>query len=535
MATELIPFGNLEEGGYDELAGGSPRAFNVLVDARATMRRRPGIVACDGVYSGTINAGGIYGVHVTNAGQVFAVGPRTGTFNQAPIYAVSATAAVEISHTLNTKLYGAGRPVFTETEMLLCVCAGNEIKRITHTDPAFPIDVLGMPAAINMNPSGAPNVMFVSGVSFASVAQLPASPLAAAGMQALPPFSTHTCINSSRLLANDSLIDKTKVRYSDPNTGTTDFSGHDTWTPGANTSGFFTAEANPDPVVALFENTNELFAFGSRSLQVFGPDPQLVFSTSSAIELGCGAPYSVVKRNQGFWWLDSKRRFVFSDGRAFDESIGNPVRPAVEGFATVSDCYGFSVIEGTVDTIVWVCPSAGRSFCYQPGVGWGEWAGWDDQRNNWTTLPITAHHQSSVDAVNLVGTADGRIGKLTRTASTDFGTRIRAYVETGFLDRGTSAKKRTREVRLTMRRGQTTGSSATGPLAYLSYRDSLGGWSSPLTVRLGTGSEFGTVIPFRNVGGPYRTRQWRFEFDGDDELVLVKVEEDFTVLSQVQE
>lgn len=539
MATDLIPFGNLLEAGYDEIAGGSPCAMNVIVDARATMRRRPGIATYSEAYTGVVTSAGLSGVYATNAGRIFAVSTPldsayvTNGYKESLVYLVSDTASALLSVDAGRKLYGPGRPVFAETESLLCIAQGNEIKRVTLTDPSLPIGILGLPVDTTITLSGLPENHYVSGQAFVSIATWPLSLDSTSGMTQLPPFSSHVIVNSSRILGNDSLIDKTKIRYSDVAQGVVDFTGHDTWLPGPNAAGFFTAEANPDPVVALFENTNEVFAFGSRVLQVFGPDPGFVFATSAAIELGCAAPYSVVKRNQGFWWLDAKRRFVFSDGRAFDESIGNPIKPVIDSFSTVSDCYGYSVTEGTIDCMVWTFPTAGRSFCYQPGVGWGEWSGWSEATDNWTTLPITAHHHNVNDAVNIVGTADGRIGKLTRTASTDLGVRIKAYVETGFLDRGTSAKKRTREVRLTLRRGQS--SSSTAPLGYLSYRDSLGSWSSPLAVSLGAGGDVGTVVRFRNVGGPYRTRQWRFEFDGSDELVLVKVEEDFDVIGQPQE
>lgn len=526
MPTDLIPFGNLLETGYEEIAGGSPHAFNVIVDSRATMRRRPGITTYAGAPSSVIDSAGIYGLYVTNSGMLFAVGAKA----ESNVYSVIATSAYNLSTNLRNKVYGPGRPVFAETEMLLCITQGNEIKRVTHVDSTLPIDALGVPAGDAVDPPGVPAVNFVTGTTFASLEQSPPNVLAASGMNAIPPFATHVVSHASRLLANDSLIDKTKIRYSDLASGITDFSGHDTWLPGPNTAGFFSTESDPDPVVSLATNTNDVFAFGARTLQIFSSDPTRVYATSAAIELGCSAPYSIVKRNQAFWWLDNKRRFVFSDGRSFDESIGNPIKPVIDTFTTVADCFGYLMVEGTTDAIVWTFPTAGRTFCYQPGVGWCEWAGWSEAKNTWTALPITAHHNSVKDAVNIVGTSDGHIGKLTRGANSDLGTRIRAYVETGFLNRGTSSKKSTRAVRLTLRRGQTTGTTA--PTGQLYWRDSLGAWEGPLSVSLGAGGDVSTVIEFRSVGGPYRTRQWRFEFDGtSDELVLTAVEEDFTILN----
>lgn len=477
MGTELVPFVNAQESGLEELAGASPSAMNVVCDTRGTVRRRPGIAAYSGAPAGVIDAAGIAGLYATLDGTLFAV---TAPNPALDTYHVTAGAATSIG-----AVDGTGRPVFAETEILLLIAAGSFPQKVELTG-TYNMSVLAGP----------------------------------------PPECSHILAQNLRLLANDTVVDKTKVRYSSISQGTLDYSGHEIWDPalGNPRAGFFTAEARPDPVVALGENTNEVFIFGSGTTQVHAPDAALVYAPVSAIEVGCSAPYGTVKVDADFLWLDHRKRFVRSNGRGFDPIGGASIQKTIDAIGTVSDVYGYHVAMGAVAATAWSFPSDGRTFVFQEGIGWGQWAGWDG--GNWTPFPVLSHHLRSGTGENLVGLTTGEIGVLSFDASTDLGTRINAYCETGFLDRGTSAQKQCVEVRVTIKRGHAT----TGePFGLLYWRDSLGEWESPLEVSLGASGDYETTVRFRSLG-VYRTRQWRFQFDGDPELILVKVEEDFEVL-----
>lgn len=461
--------------------------MNVVTDSKGTVRRRPGIGSYTRVLSGVIDASGISGVYITEAGDIYAVSASQPAGH---IYAITTLAATDISAAPGAFVRGGGRPVFAETEALLVIAAGAQIQKID----------LALKASSLLNGD--------------------------------PPQASHVIANSSRLLANDTVVDRTKVRYSSTAIGTTDYSGLETWDPATgNTAGFFTAEARPDPVVALAENTNEAFVFGSDTLQVFDPDPSLIFAPAATREVGCGAPYSIIKRDQDFYWLDHLRRFVHSDGRNF-EVISDPIKADLDAAdpqgnpRDLSDCFGYRVLMGPVDALLWTFPTDGRTYVYQAGVGWGQWSGWSDTKNNWITFMVTAHAIENATNANVVGLSDGRIGLLSTAFSTDFGVRINAYVVTGFVHHGTDARKHCISLRLALRRGQ----SATEARAQLSWRDNLGPWEAPIPISLGVSGETDVVVELRSLG-VYRRRQWRFSFDGDAELALVSVLEEFELLS----
>lgn len=476
MATEIIPFANLQESGLEELAGAGPSSVNVVTDSRAAVRRRPGIREYAGAPDSVIDSAGIVGLHSTLGGKLIAVGAASPSSD---VYIVDSSSA-----TLLGQIDGGQRPTFAETEILLVLAAGAYPMKIELTG-AYLMDYLG----------------------------------------GTPPQATHVVAHNLRLSLNDVAVDRTKVNYSEQAIGTTDYSGHEQW-PTSTTAagGFYTAEARPDPVVAIGENTNEVFVWGQTTLQVFVTDPNLVYAAVPSREVGCGAPYSPIKVKESFAWLDHQRQFVRSDGRSVEVVGGNAIHRSLEG-VTVSDCFGYRFLSGSVDALVWTLPTDGRTFVYQDGVGWGQWQ--SRVGGTWGQFAVTAHHLQAGTKKNLVGTADGRIGELTFDSQTDFGEAISAHVTTGFIDRGTSKKKRCAEVRLTLRRGEASGE----PTGLLSWRDDLGSWEAPIEVSLGRSGDFETTVRLPSLGA-YRTRQWRFQFDGEATLVLVKVEEDFEILEE---
>lgn len=475
MATDLIPFVNNQESGRQALSGAGYRAMNVIADVRGCVRRRPGITTFAGAVDAVVDAAGVVGLHVDGAGRLFAAG---GPSPASAIYYVTSANATSLG-----EVDGGKRPTFAETEILLCIAAGFRPRKIVLSG-ALPLSDIGD----------------------------------------VPPNCSHIIAQNLRLSANDVTVDRTKVRYSSQSIGTTDYSGHETWTvAGAGGPGFYTAEARPDPVVALVENTNEVWAYGAGTLQIFSPDPTLVYAPGPALEVGCSAPYSIIKRHGEFAWIDDERQVVLSDGRSM-EVISGPVQQDITDMDDVSGAFGYHVLLGECDAYVWSFPDDNRSFVYQTGVGWGQWQGWSGTA--WEPFAVTAHHLKSGTGQNIVGTSDGRVGQLSFDAQDDLGTRINAFIETGFLDRGTSKLKQCVEVRVTIRRGHATSGT---PIGWLQWRDTLGEWESPVEVSFGGSADYETTVRFQSLG-VYRTRQWRFQFDGEVELVLAKVEEDFEVL-----
>lgn len=474
--AEAIPFGSSQKSGLEAEAGAGVVSMNVYTDSLGAVRRRPGLVAYSGAPATAVDSGGIAGLYATDDGKVLAVGGGTKRW----IYELENGS----SRRLAQPLEGLGRPTFAQTEMLVALAGGGNMLRYVRKDGS--IDYLGGD----------------------------------------PPKSSHVIASNLRLIANDATFDKTKVRFSDVAQGTLSFAGLETWTPTTPpTAGFFTAEAKPDSVVAIGETTNEIFVWGTNSLQLFAPDPVFIFAPTSSREYGCIAPHSIVKVDSQFFWLDQYRRIVMSDGRALDV-ISKDIEATLEDIEVVSDCFAFRAFTRNLDAVVFVFPTDGRAFAFQKGSGWAQWSSFE---KNWTRLKINAHCYRQQDGVNLVGTTDGFVAQLSQSALTDLGAAINAFTVTGYLDRGTDMIKSCDAVRLALRRGRVTGD--TGPQGWLCWRDRPGPWEGRIPVDLGQSGDTEIVVPFYSLG-VYRRRQWMFEFSGTEDLVLLRASEDFEVSDQ---
>jgi hypothetical protein len=482
MSQADISFGPFQESSYEEMGGASPRAINVVIDPKGVVSKRPGIAAYDVAPSGIVDADGITGLYADNTSQLFAIG---GTPGARHIYKLLNGAALDLSTGPNATLRGTRRPTFAETEVYLVMAGGADMQKL-HLQT-----------------------------------------LVSSQLGGDPPIASHVVANSSRLAANDLVVDKTKVRFSGISQGTVDTSGLEMWD---NTGleadgGFFTAEARPDPVMAVYENTNEIFVWGKDNVQIFSPaGPPDIWSPSATRESGTLAPYSIIKQGQDFFWLDQHRRIVFSDGRSF-QNLEGPIKRQLDELTDPTDCFGYRVFVGHIDCLVWTFPTDGRTFVYQVGGGWSEWFGWAEESAQFKRFIVNAHHLRRDGGHNVVGTTDGRIGKLALDAYDDRGERIVSYVESGFSNRETDNLKRCRSINIAIRRG----SNAAASLGKVEWRDDTGPWNEPVFIDTGVTGDNNCVRRIHSLG-TYRRRQFRWTFSDAVNLSLLKVTEHFDIL-----
>jgi len=527
--SEAIPFGPTLETSSEEIAGGSPEAVNIIADARGTIRKRPGLAAYTGVAPATaVDASGILGLYLTQD-RVAHTSGTSQVSGTAPgiLYAVGATInAAGGGHNRGRNVYrivggtatlvGTGvadedrlstplavattrfpRPTFAETEALLVIAGGDLIGKIDIRPETF----------------SAPN--FTTNADYNEMSFL----------GGCPPLASHVFTNSSRILANDTQLDQTKVRFSDISQGIVDFSGHQTWDPSPGAAGFFTAEARADYIVACAENTNDIFCFGTTSVQLFSPDGSTTFAPSITREAGCLAPYSVVKVDDKYHWLDQQTRWIASDGRQWDDLSG-PIQKTLNDLATPEDCYAYRFDESFADCVVLRFEGAAETLVMQQNIGWGRWALWVPATQTFTRFPVCCHHLRSDGGLNVVGLDDGTIRTLSLDNETDLGVPIVAHVTTGFLDRGTDNLKQTLAVRLTLKR---TAALSGGTSCFLEWRDDLSSEWSVVELDLGVDDgDLNPVVTLRSLG-VYRRRQWRFRFADSAGLSLVKVTEEFDI------
>lgn len=301
--------------------------------------------------------------------------------------------------------------------------------------------------------------------------------------------------------------------------------GDGTHATGWNALNFNTADADPDVTVALGANLREVYAFGTKSVQVFGigADPTLPFSSSIAIALGCGAAYSVVRIDDQFAMLDDSRRFVFTNGRGY-QVISDDVVKLVRDFGTVSDCIGFRARVGYWDLIVWVFPTEGKAYAYDRRLqAWFQWRGWNGSDD---FSGIRANNAAYWPAGNLTLVGDPNFENIWSLDQGTFsdtgpGTPIVAERVTQRLDWGTGARKMCRKVRVFV----TRGNGVTTP-AYLDVakRDDDGPWSGVSTLNLGVAGDYTSFVDWY-PGGIYRRRQYRFRYSSGVNVAIARAVE----------
>ncbi len=478
-ASQPIPFGTGEAAGLDPLSGLQPLLRNFLVDAAQAMHQRPGIRDWEDFPAASATGSPVIGIFQWDltGWVVFVCEDRTIWAVQAPGLVVQLSTADPL-----TQLDGTGRPIFAYDQDRMVITGGGAIQQI------LPIGTSSRLNAAALSPSG--------------------SPLTA----------THIAYAAQRFIVN-----------------VNDRSGTLQWTPpgpGSHTSWplvgpyWSEAEAAPDPVIAVWANTNEVFAFGTETTQVYSPDPSIAFTVAASLQTGCGAAYSVIELEDGsFAWLDNQRRFVLSNGRG-QQVISSPTMDAeIKRLEDIADCWSANVMIGSWDLLLWVFHVEQRAFWFDRGTKkWGEWSSLD---SNGELQPWIAqcHYYWNERNVHLVGLADGRIAELTFEAHTDDVYPLAAESETGFQDRGTFVRKLCQRVQLQLRRGETVPPDV-APVVELRYRDDLGNWKQALRFSMGA-AEYQPIVDAWSLG-MYRQRQWKLSYSGGGSFTLAGATETFT-------
>lgn len=510
MPAGKINFGNNQESSNDPLTGSSPLAINVVVDGGGAVKRRPGITTWSG--EGTaVFAGEVIGISDDYSDVYFCAGDVGGVKYVGKVASgvqsnLSTTSAnvvdvdgVSVVSSAVPFMGSTGRPVFTATSDRIFVTDGGEPLVYSASDAA----TYGV---------GAISLKYFTYLDCQEKLQSPAADF-------FPPKSSHMVSYVNRLITNNSAPNTT----GDIHDADICMSKKDAFYASFDPEDWITASAKGDSIVALAENSNELIAFKNTCFTVFVGDTSAaensIIAPARTMNTGCSAPYSVIQDQDGFYWLDDRRVFVASDGRSV-QSIGDAISATTRGITTVSDCFGWKVVIDSNEFFVWVFPTDGRTFVMQKGGGWSQWHGWSGGHS---LFPAKSGHYYKPGNVNLVGLEGGRIMKLDSSVGTDDGSTFKAEVLTGFISRETSKRKTCDCLSMTFRRGQTS----VAQKVYLSWRNDLGAFNTPMEISLGSTGDTNPVVRLHGLGS-YRTRQWKLEMSGTS-MVLADVEEEYTV------
>jgi hypothetical protein len=482
-----IPIAIGETTSADDWGTTAPKAINWLVDSSGSVRPRFGIVNTQldpGTYIST-TAPGIIGAYVwRNVADLreYLVGVRGDRSIFAKDLITNVT--TELSDgTAPTMLEGsATQVIFAEDTQRLVMAGGGQLQIWTG---------VGLSSRI---------------AAFS------------AGTNEPPQSATHVVGLANYLVANQIALPVTNNRIYWSGLGD---SNHTTWPP----LNFNTADAEPDEIVALGANLREVFAFGTKTLQVFGigADPTLPFSSSTALALGCGAAYSVIRRYSDFALLDDARRFVITDGRSH-ESISDDIVKQIRDYDTVSDCFGFRHQDTYWDLLVWIFPTAARGWAYdQRGKAWFQVRGWNGV-DDFAGIRIACYAPWANGNLRIVGDPlYQNLWTLDADTHRDQGPGLTLVADrvTPRLDWGFPGRKRCSKVRFYLKRGQGTG---TPPLLEVAKRDDDGPWSQSTLIDLGIAGDYASFRDW-HPGGIYRRRQYRVRYSGGVDMSITQAVE----------
>lgn len=459
-----IPFDSQQASGLEELSGAPRLMSNSLTDIANTRKARPGISAWSPFPTTIPNASPVVGMTALGSLLIYVTADRK-------LWACSTSGALRplSDTTLPTQLAGTLRPQLLSLRSNVVIVGG------------------GTPQATD-------------GTALSAV------------LGGSPPASTSITGIATRIVLAPNDTSGT-FRWS----GAGDTPGHTTW----DALNFAEAEAKPDPVQNIASNTNELFIFGTETIQVFSPDPNTDFAPGRTLNIGLLAPYSLVNVDDQFAFLDRERRFVLTDGRSFTDEqsvISKPIESVLRGITTVDDCWGFRMRNDRWDAVVWFFPTDSRGFIWnRRSNGWSEWRAWGSK--GWQAPNITSAFYWPEQNVFLVGLSTGQIAKLDSTAFTDLGATIKVELVSGFIDGGSHNRKKYVSAKLRFKRGQTA-QSGTAPVVRISWRFDLGEWLEPAMRDLGLAGDYEPVVEIRSLGSG-RQIQFRVEFDAASEFTLV--------------
>lgn len=472
MPIEPLPFSDGQASGLDALSGAPQVMVNSLVDLAGSRRGRPGISTWSDFPAAIPNASAVDAMAVWDGNLVYVTRDR-----KVFAWTSSGTVATLSDTTAATKVDGALRPMVLSTRTRAVIVGGGVPQKWTG-------------GSLSARLGGSPTLM----TSIVGIA--------------------------SRLVGG--VADESGVFVW---SGLGDVA-HESW----DALDFTEAEAKPDVLQRVVDNTNELFAFGSETLQVFSPDPVLGFAPGRALNLGTLSPQSIVAVDDMFAFLDRERRFVMTDGRGFSDEqsvLSKPLEAALRSLTSVTDCWGFRMRVDRWDAVVWMFPTDGKGFIWNRRSNtWSEWRAFGV--SGYTAPTITSAVSWPEEDLFLVGLSTGQIAQLDATAFTDLGAIIKVELVTGFVDHGSDNLKHCKAAKFAFRRGATA-QSGTAPLVQISYRDNPGPFGPPATFSLGLAGDYDPILEMRSEG-TYRRREWKLEYTSDAELSFLGAREEFVPL-----
>ena len=151
---------------------------------------------------------------------------------------------------------------------------------------------------------------------------------------------------------------------------------------------FATAESNPDQLVNMVAAYQEVYAFGTNTVEVYydsgDANAPLQRIQGAIVEYGCAAPYSVAKAENSLMWLGKDNRgtgIVFKiQGYSVERVSTHAVEQAIQSYESIDDAIAYTYQEDGHLFYVLNFSSANTTWCYDCITGlWHERAYLDSE------------------------------------------------------------------------------------------------------------------------------------------------------------
>jgi hypothetical protein len=191
---------------------------------------------------------------------------------------------------------------------------------------------------------------------------------------------------------------------------------------------FATAEVDPDDLLAIEVDKQELWLFGDFTTELYFDSGDATFPFESqpggAIEWGIAAPWSVAKGDSTVVWLAKNRnggpQVVATAGFSPQVISTHAVEEAMSGYTVIDDAFAY-IVKGFDKSYFYVLtfPSADVTWVYNmtlpPELGWHQWSSYGVGRFRCSTYTYFNNKRYFGDALN------GNLYTMSATAYTDNG------------------------------------------------------------------------------------------------------------------
>lgn len=297
---------------------------------------------------------------------------------------------------------------------------------------------------------------------------------------------------------------------------------------------FFSAESDPDDLVAMKVAFREIIALGRQSVEFWVNDGVAPFSRipGSAQPYGTEAANSLAQVGKTWMWLSNRRTLVTMQGRDVVE-VSSPYDRVIQRFVSVDDAVGYTVSIDGYPIYVLNFPTAKTTLAYNYQTqAWHKWGYWDAPRGEYQRYRGQTYCFARAWNQHLVGDyANGIIYKASRLTFTDNGNPLRTLLRTGHISHGGTMTKRSNTIRLHCKRGAGN-AAVTDPQVMLRRRvDNRASWTQERWKSLGQVGQHTPYIDWRR-NGIYHDQQLEIVHSDDSDFTIMGAQEDVTLLGK---